>query len=88
MENNSSYWYYDKTSLTPEQAYETYAPGSEIYSFDLGNYATQCLPNNDKFHYSTALNDKVFDFIPFLEDGNTLVDYINKHYSVTSNIKA
>ena len=64
----------------PEQAYRKYCDGAEIYSFDLGNYSTQCFPVNDKFHYSTTLNDKVFEFIPFLENGNTLVDYINNHY--------
>lgn len=64
----------------PEQAYRKYCNGAEIYSFDLGNYSTQCFPVNDKFHYSTTLNDKVFEFIPFLENGNTLVDYINNHY--------
>ena len=64
----------------PEQAYQKYCNGAEIYSFDLGNYSTQCFPVNDKFHYSTTLNDKVFEFIPFLENGNTLVDYINNHY--------
>nr|DAT84678.1 MAG TPA: TROVE domain [Caudoviricetes sp.] len=68
------------TRGNPEQAYRKYCDGAEIYSFDLGNYSTQCFPVNDKFHYSTTLNDKVFEFIPFLENGNTLVDYINNHY--------
>ncbi len=71
----SNYWF----TAHPVRVYEKYCNGAELYSFDLGHYHTQCFPKNEKFHYSTALNDKVFEFIPFLENGDTLVDYINSY---------
>lgn len=65
---------------SPQDLWNHYAPGAEVYSFDLANYSTQCFSTNPHFHFSTALNEKVFTFINFLENGVNLVDYINENY--------
>ena len=53
-----------------------------VYSFDLSNYPSQIEnPNNPKIHLLTALSDKFFTLIKFIEDGGSLVDYINENYS-------
>lgn len=64
----------------PEDLYNACTPNAHIYSFDLANYDGQCFPSNPKFHFATALNDKVFAFIPYLENNRNLVDYINDNY--------
>lgn len=49
-----------------------------VYSFDLGNYHSSCLPQDKDIHYITALSDDVFKFIELSEMGeNNLVEYIN-----------
>lgn len=49
-----------------------------VYSFDLGNYPSSCVPNDKNVHYITALSDDVFKFIELSEMGeNNLVEYIN-----------
>ena len=74
--SGKNYW----TSETPEDLYKKYTPNAHIYSFDLANYRGQCFPSNPKFHFATALNDKVFAFVPYLENDKNLVDYISENY--------
>lgn len=64
----------------PEDLYKMYTPDAHIYSFDLANYSGQCFPSNPKFHFATSLNDKVFAFVPYLENDRSIVDYINESY--------
>ena len=53
-----------------------------MYSFDLANYSTQVEnPNNPCIHLLTALNDTLFKMLPYIENGNSLVDYINNNFS-------
>lgn len=53
-----------------------------MYSFDLANYSTQIEnPNNPRIHLLTALNDTLFKMLPYIENGNSLVDYINNNFS-------
>lgn len=53
-----------------------------MYSFDLSNYSTQVEnPNNPRIHLLTALNDTLFKMLPYIENGNSLVDYINNNFS-------
>lgn len=70
---------------TPKEAFnfykKFYGANPVIYSFDLGNYPSQVTSSNQKIHYVTTLNDKVFEIIPFLESGSSIVDYINENYS-------
>lgn len=55
---------------------------TKCYSFDLGNYKTQCAnPNNRNVHLVTALNDDVFKFLHLLENNQSIVDYIQKNFS-------
>lgn len=55
---------------------------AKCYSFDLGNYKTQCAnPNNRNVHLVTALNDDVFKFLHLLENNQSIVDYIQKNFS-------
>lgn len=55
---------------------------AKCYSFDLGNYKTQCAnPNNRNVHLITALNDDVFKFLHLLENNQSIVDYIQKNFS-------
>lgn len=79
-DSNSYFWFFDNrgSKHTPNQTYNKYFKTLPLYSFDLGNYATQIKPSNDpNIHYVTALNDQVFKFIGLLESGINLVDYIN-----------
>lgn len=55
---------------------------AKCYSFDLGNYKTQCAnPNNRNVHLVTALNDDVFKFLHLLENNQSIIDYIQKNFS-------
>lgn len=55
---------------------------AKCYSFDLGNYKTQCNnPNNRNVHLVTALNNEVFKFLHLLENDQSIVDYIQKNFS-------
>lgn len=55
---------------------------TKCYSFDLGNYKTQCAnPNNRNVHLVTALNDNMFKFLHLLENNQNIVDYIQKNFS-------
>lgn len=48
-----------------------------VFSYDLGNYATQISnPNRGQLKLLTSLSDKVLSMIPILESGGSLVDMI------------
>lgn len=54
---------------------------TKLYSFDLGNYHTQTdNPNNPNIYLCTSLSEKTLKFINLLENGKSLVDYINDNY--------
>lgn len=67
---------------TYEDYCKMYECNPHMYSFDLSNYHTQIVSSsNPRVHLSTALNDTLFKMIPYLEDGNSLVDFINNNFS-------
>lgn len=77
-------WYYSQLEDGPA-SYNDYCKeygDAKCYSFDLGNYKTQCAnPNNRNVHLVTALNDDVFKFLHLLENNQSIVDYIQKNFS-------
>ena len=77
-------WYYSQLVDGPAN-YNDYCKeygDTKCYSFDLGNYKTQCAnPNNRNVHLVTALNDDVFKFLHLLENNQSIVDYIQKNFS-------
>lgn len=82
--DNSLYWYGRCDNGVDN--YNSYVKNVEhpvqLYSFDVSNYATQIVPSgNSDMHLLTTMSDKIFDMIPFIEDGGDMVDYINSHYS-------
>lgn len=77
-------WHYSQLVDGPA-SYNDYCKeygDTKCYSFDLGNYKTQCAnPNNRNVHLVTALNDDVFKFLHLLENNQSIVDYIQKNFS-------
>ena len=84
MKENPPQWYYSQLEDGPA-SYNDYCKeygDTKCYSFDLGNYKTQCAnPNNRNVHLVTALNDDVFKFLHLLENNQSIVDYIQKNFS-------
>lgn len=84
MKENPPRWYYSQLEDGPV-SYNDYCKeygDAKCYSFDLGNYKTQCAnPNNRNVHLVTALNDDVFKFLHLLENNQSIVDYIQKNFS-------
>lgn len=84
MKENPPRWYYSQLVDGPTN-YNDYCKeygDAKCYSFDLGNYKTQCAnPNNRNVHLITALNDDVFKFLHLLENNQSIVDYIQKNFS-------
>ena len=76
-------WYYAGYGVRSYNSYcDNFNCSPHVYSFDLSNYPSQVEnPNNLKIHLLTALSDKFFTLIKFIEDGGSLVDYINENYS-------
>lgn len=85
MNKNSSGWWWCKRQNgidTYNRYCEVYKCHPHMYSFDLANYATQVEnPNNPRIHLLTALDDTLFKMLPYIENGNSLVDYINNNFS-------
>lgn len=84
MKEDRHQWWYTKMADGPAN-YNDYCKeygDAKCYSFDLGNYKTQCAnPNNRNVHLVTALNDDVFKFLHLLENDQSIVDYIQKNFS-------
>ena len=60
--------------------YQATYGSSHIYSFDLGNYATQVISDNEGITYITALSDQIFTVIREMENsGKSLVKVINEY---------
>lgn len=80
---SSRHYWYRCSDVEPRDLFKKCAkrwnkPDAHCYSFDLGNYHTQIdNPDNENVHLLTALNDKVFDMLKYIEDGSSLVEYIN-----------
>lgn len=85
MSKNGSGWYWgyrDQGVETYNEYCKFYKCHPHMYSFDLANYSTQVEnPNNPRIHLLTALNDTLFKMLPYIENGNSLVDYINNNFS-------
>ena len=84
MSNSSGWWWCRHQSGidTYNRYCEVYKCHPHMYSFDLANYSTQVEnPNNPRIHLLTALNDTLFKMLPYIENGNSLVDYINNNFS-------
>lgn len=81
--NISSWWCSVPKGVDTYKAYcKKYKCQPHMYSFDLANYSTQVEnPNNPRIHLCTVLNDTLFKMIPYLENGGSLVDYINNNFS-------
>lgn len=73
-------WYCGGTYDIGAICYEDYCRNygvAELYSFDLGNYTSQTdNPNNPHVHLLTALNEKVFQFIKLVDEGEDIVKVI------------
>ena len=72
--------------IEPMKQYKHYCVANKVhpqlYSFDLANYSSQISnPNDNHVHLLTALNDQFFKMLPYIEDGGSLVDYINNNFS-------
>lgn len=84
MKEDRNQWWYTKMADGPAN-YNDYCKeygDTKCYSFDLGNYKTQCAnPNNRNVHLVTALNDDVFKFLHLLENDQSIIDYIQKNFS-------
>lgn len=53
---------------------------AKLYSFDLGNYHTQVVPQNENVQYVTALNDTIFKIVHEMSKENkSLVDMISEY---------
>lgn len=84
MSKNSFGWYWERQNgiETYNEYCKAYKCHPHMYSFDLANYSTQVEnPNNPHIHLLTALNDTLFKMLPYIENGNSLVDYINNNFS-------
>lgn len=85
MSKNGSGWYWghENTGVETYNEYcKIYKCHPHMYSFDLANYSTQVEnPNNPRIHLLTTLNDTLFKMLPYIENGNSLVDYINNNFS-------
>jgi hypothetical protein len=85
MSKNSPGWWWCRRQSgidTYNRYCEVYKCHPHMYSFDLANYSTQVEnPNNPRIHLLTALNDTLFKMLPYIENGNSLVDYINNNFS-------
>ena len=84
MAKNGSGWYWHQNGgiETYNEYCKTYKCHPHMYSFDLANYSTQVEnPNNPRIHLLTALNDTLFKMLPYIENGNSLVGYINNNFS-------
>lgn len=85
MSKNSSGWWWCRRQSgidTYNRYCEVYKCHPHMYSFDLANYSTQVEnPNNPRIHLLTALSDTLFKMLPYIENGNSLVDYINNNFS-------
>lgn len=56
-------------------------PSVNIFSFDLGGYASTAFnPNLGNVHCMTCLNDKLFEYVDLMEHGDEfLCEFINEH---------
>lgn len=83
MDISSAYHWEDRDVDVAYKRYRREFGDSRIYSYDLGNYSTQLTkPADDSIRYITALNDNVMKFIGLLEQGVSVVDYINDSYAI------
>lgn len=77
---DDGYWY-NQGNTTSYQKYCKQYGRTPIYSFDLGNYHTQTdNPNNPDVYLCTSLSEETLRFISLLENGESIVDYINNNY--------
>lgn len=75
------WWYGNNCGIDSYNGYCHANGRTSMYSFDLGNYASQIAnPNNPDVHLMTALNDNVFKMLEYVENGGKLYDYINENY--------
>lgn len=83
MDNDTCGWYSRIKGIDTYNDYcSAYKCHPHMYSFDLSNYHSQVEnPNNPRIHLLTALNDQLFKLIPYIEDGNSLVDYISNNFN-------
>lgn len=78
MDNNP--WFCQHGTNPAKQAIDKYKKkfgNCSVYSFDLGNYSTQILKQEDDVCYISCMNDSVFKFINLHELNVSLFDYVN-----------
>lgn len=78
--DDPAFYYWDDTDIRKPKAvmrayFKKYGK-SRVYSFDLANYKTK-LATEDTLTMLTGLNDKVFEMLKILEQGESLVTYID-----------
>lgn len=78
MNSRNTYFFWENDSYNKKNTYGEYFNTTPVYSFDLGNYPTQVMPDNNYAYYLTSLNEQVFKFISILESGTNIIDYINR----------
>lgn len=79
--NTKPIWWSNTCGIDSYNGYCHVNGRTSMYSFDLGNYASQIAnPNNPDVHLMTALNDNVFKMLEYVENGGKLYDYINENY--------
>lgn len=69
----SNYWYGYNDRYTMQSLWNAYQEKygmSHMYSFDLGEYGTQVVSQNESVTYITALNNYVYKAIAMMEDKN------------------
>ena len=79
MDSRSNHWYYEPfENMTFNNYCQEFNSNCKLYSFDLGNYHSQLVnPGNPNVYLLTSLSDKTFEFIDLLDQGDSIVDYIN-----------
>lgn len=77
-------WGSNDYDLTFYEYCNAYMCSPHVYSFNLGHYNTGVVnPNDPKVHCLTFMSGKVFDLIPYIENGgNNLVSYIESKYTL------
>lgn len=84
----SAFWYIKDDNLKTYEDYCRAFGRTKCYSFDLGGYKTQTSnPNNPDVFLLTSLNDKIFKIIPYLENGDSLYNFINSNYNYETPLK-
>lgn len=80
--DSSCYYFYDCRDSIKEFSKTIHSKNANVYSFDLSNYYSGAISDDEKIMYLSGLNDKLYSIIPLLEDSVKLENYISaKHFN-------